>query len=49
MMLDFELGTELYNHSIVEIGYVIGDDPLRDTVSTDEVILDKLGYNVLSD
>ena len=49
MILDFELRTEFNNHDIVEVGSVIGDDPFRDAVPVDEVMLDKSGYNVLSD
>ena len=48
-MLDLELRTEFRNHRIVEIGFVVSDDPLRDIILADEVMLDKLGYNVLSD
>ena len=47
-MLDFELRTEFSDHSIVEVDPVVGDDPFRDVVTIDEVILDKSGYNVLS-
>ena len=46
-MFDFELHVEFSNHSIVEIRSVVSDDPLGDTVTTDEVMLDKPGYNVL--
>ena len=46
MMLDFELSAKLYNHSIVKIGSLVSDDPFRDTVSADEVMLDKTGYNI---
>ena len=46
-MLDFELRAEFSNHSIVKIGPIIDDDPFEDTVTAYEVMLDKLGYNVL--
>ena len=49
VMLDFELYAEFHNHSIVEIGFVAGDDPFGDTITADEVMLDKSGYNILSD
>ena len=48
-MLDFEPHTKLSDHIIIEIGFVISDDPFRDVVSIDEVMLDKPGYNILSD
>ena len=49
VMLDFELSAEFHNHSIVEISSIVSDDPFGDTVTADEVMLDKPGYNVLSD
>ena len=49
VMLDFELRAEFNNHGIVEVGSVVSDNPFRDVVSLDEVMLDKPGYNVLSD
>ena len=49
VMIDLELRTEFHNHSIVEISSVVGDDPFGDTVTIDEVMLDKSGYNVLCD
>ena len=47
MMLDIELSAKFCNHSIVEIGSIISDDPFGDIVMVDEVMLDKSGYNVL--
>ena len=49
MMLDLELRAEFSDHGIIEIGTFVCDDPFRDTVSTYEVMLDKPGYNILSD
>ena len=49
LMLDLELHTKFSDHNIVEIGSVISDDPFRDIVPEDEVMLDKLGYHILSD
>ena len=49
VMLDFELHAEFSDHRIVEIGSIIGDDPFRDVVLADEVMLDESGYNILSD
>ena len=48
-MLDFELRTKFGDHSIVEIGSVISDDPFRDSIPADEVMLDKSDYHILSD
>ena len=47
VMLDFELRIKFNDHSIVDIGSVISDDPFRDVVPADEVMLDKPGYNIL--
>ena len=47
VMLDFELSAEFHNHSVVEISSIVSDDPFRDVVPAAEVMLDKLGYNVL--
>ena len=49
VIFNFELRAEFSNHSIVEIGSVVNDDPFGDTVTVDEVMLDKSGYNILSD
>ena len=48
-MLDSELSAEFRNHSIVEVSSIIGDNPFGDTVTQDEIVLDKPGYNVLGD
>ena len=48
-MLDFELSAKFCNHSIVEIGPIVSDDPFGDTLVADEVMLDESGYNVLYD
>ena len=42
-MLDLELHVEFSNHSIVEVGSVVSDNPFGDVVLTDEVILDQPG------
>ena len=48
-MLDSELSTKFRNHSIVEVGSIVSDDPFRDTVTANEVMLDKPGYNIICD
>ena len=47
-MLDLELHTKFNDHSIVDNGFVISDDPFRDFVPVDGVMHDKIGYNILS-
>ena len=42
MMLDHEHSAKFHNHSIVEIGSVVGDDPFGDTITANKVMLDKL-------
>ena len=49
VMLDFELSTKFHNHSIVEVGSIVSDNPFGDTTMAAEVMLDKPGYNVLGD
>ena len=46
-MLDFELSAKFGNHSIGEVSPIVGDDPFRDSVSINEVMLDESGYNIL--
>ena len=47
VMLDLELHVEFNDHGIVKVGAIVSDDPLRDTILADEVVLDKPGYDVL--
>ena len=47
VMLDIELLAQGGDHSIVQVHAIVCNDPLRDTVSTDEILLDELGYNIL--
>ena len=47
MILDFELHSEFSDHNIVEVGNIVSDNPFRDVIPTNEVILDKSGYNIL--
>ena len=44
----YELFAELRNHLIVQIGTVVCNNSLRDAISTDQIMLDKLRYDVLS-
>ena len=46
-MLDLELHAEFSNHSIVEVGSVVSNNPFRDAILTDEVMLYKPGYNII--
>ena len=48
-MLNFELSAKFRNHSIIEIGSIIGDDPFRDTILAYEVVSDESGYHILCD
>ena len=47
MMLDLELLAQGDDHSIVQVCTIICDDPLRDTILTDEILFNKPGYNIL--
>ena len=49
VMLDFELRAESSDHNIVEVSSVVSDNPFGDAIPAYEVMLDKLGYNILSD
>ena len=47
MMLDLELHVELGDHSVIEIGTIIYNDSLWNTITTDKVMLDKPCHNIL--
>ena len=47
VMLDLEMHAEFSDHGIVKVGAIVSDDPFRDTIPADEVMLDELGYYVL--
>ena len=47
MVLDLELCAKFSDHSVVEIGTIISDDPLRDVVTINEVILNESSYCIL--
>ena len=46
-MLDLELHAEFSDHGVVEVGTIVSDDPLRDTIPADEVMLDESSHDVL--
>ena len=48
-MSDLELHAKFCDHSIVEIGTIVYDNPFGDTIPTDEVILNEPGHNILGD
>ena len=47
MMLYLEFLTEFGDHRVVEISTIVNDDSLWHTVTTDQVMLDKLRHNIL--
>ena len=47
MVLDLELSAQCGDHSIIEIRIIVCDDSFRDTVSTDEILFDESGHNIL--
>ena len=49
MMLNLEVQAEFCDHSIVNIGTIICDDPFRDAIPTNQVVLDEPGNQILSD
>ena len=46
-MFDLELHAEFSDHGIAEIGTIDSDNPLRDSIPIDEVMLYKLGHDLL--
>ena len=49
IMLNLELYAEFRDHSIVEIGTIICDDSLWNTIPTYEVMFDKAGNHIFGD
>ena len=47
VMLNLELFTEFSDHRVVEISTIIRDDSLRDTIMTNQVVLDELCHHIL--
>ena len=35
------------DHSMVQVRTIVCDDPLRDTILTDEILFNEPGYNIL--
>ena len=48
MVLDLELRAEFCDHSVVEIGTIICDNPLGDAIPTNKVMLNESRDNILS-
>ena len=49
MVLDLELRAQCSDHSIIEIGTIICNDSLWNTILTDKIMPDELGHNILGD
>ena len=47
VVFNFEPHAKFSDHGIVEVGTIVSDDPLRDAILTDEVMLDEKGHDVL--
>ena len=47
MMLDLKLQAELGDHSIIDIGTIIRDNSLQNTVPTYKVMSDESGHDFL--
>ena len=47
VVLNIELRAKLRDHSIVKIGTIVHDDPFRDSIPTDKVILNETSHNIL--
>ena len=48
-MLNLEFLAQGGDHSVVNICTIISDDPFRDTVPANKVLLDEAGNNILGD
>ena len=46
-MLNLELLAQGSDHGIIKVCTVVGDDPIRDVVPANEVLLDEAGNNIL--
>ena len=46
-MMDLELLSQGGDHSIVYIRTIVCDDPIWDTIPTDEILFHEPGYNML--
>ena len=48
VVLDLELYAEFSDHSFVEVGTIVCDDSLRDTITINQVVLDEPCHHILS-
>jgi len=46
MMLDLEIIAQLFHHYVVQIRPIVCNDPVRDTVAADNMILDELDHHL---
>ena len=46
-MLYLELHAEFGDHFVIEIGAVVGDNPFRDAIPTNEIMLDESSHDIL--
>ena len=46
-MLNLELFTEISDYRVIEISTIVCDDSLRDTITTNQVMLDELCHHIL--
>ena len=49
VMLNLELLAQGGDHSVIQVCTIVCNDPLRDTVTTGEILLDEPGDNILGD
>ena len=47
MMMYLEFLTEFSDHRVIEVRTIVSDDSLWHTVTTNQVMLDKLRHNIL--
>ena len=47
MVLNLEMHSEFRDHSVVEIGTIVCDNPLGDAIPTNKVMFNESGNNVL--
>ncbi|RHN45060.1 hypothetical protein MtrunA17_Chr7g0226171 [Medicago truncatula] len=47
MMFDLEFFTKSLHHIVVQVGTIVGNDLAGNTISTDDVVPDELGYHLL--
>ena len=47
MVLDLELHAEFCDHSVVEIGTIICDNPFGDAIPINKIVLNESGHTIL--